>query len=160
MSSPFQKNAATFRLNENSLAQLARNPEVPLLSKNQVIQIKKSDPVTNKSQCVIGNNRLNSNIYLNDLHNLNENGFLLLELSIFKIQLKMYWNDLQNLHNLNKNGFHLLHLPILKSQLENLVEQLAQLARLEQKQISPSRALNFQNSTQKCTGTTCTTCTT
>ena len=83
MSSPFQKNAATFRLNENSLAQLARNPEVPLLSKNQVIQIKKSDPVKNKSQCVIGNNRLNSNIYLNDLHNLNENGFLLLELSIF-----------------------------------------------------------------------------
>ena len=83
MSSPFQKNAATFRLNENLLAQLAQNPEVPLLSKNQVIQIKKSDPVTNKSQCVIGNNQLNSNIYLNDLHNLNENGFLLLELSIF-----------------------------------------------------------------------------
>ena len=40
MSSPFQKNAATFRLNENSLAQLAQNLEVPLLSKNQVIQIK------------------------------------------------------------------------------------------------------------------------
>ena len=83
MSSPFQKNAGTFRLNENSLAQLAQNPEVPLLSKNQVIQIKKSDPVTNKSQCVIGNNRFNSNIYLNDLHDLTENGFQLLELSIF-----------------------------------------------------------------------------
>ena len=72
----------------------------------------------------------------------------------------MHWNDLHNMHDLNKNGFYLLNLPILNSQLENLVEQLAQLALLERKQISPSLPANFEISTRKSSGTTCTTCTT
>ena len=50
MSSPFQKNVATFWLNENSLERLEQKSKTPYLPQNK---LKKSDPKRNQSQCEV-----------------------------------------------------------------------------------------------------------
>ena len=80
---PFSKKCCNFSPERKFTSTTCTKSRSSVTIKEPSDSDQKSDPVRNKSQCVIGNNQLNSNIYLNDLHNLNQNGFLLLELSIF-----------------------------------------------------------------------------